>query len=102
MTLQKFRGLARYRRFAMLRLNPIKRPPLPDSDSPTFDKFRKAQHRYGRRNATESVWKPQRSVPIPVATATPRKTAIIAVPIAKGRRKPPISFATVATVTAGI
>src|ERR1019366_2781314 len=78
-----------------------KRGPLPDSDGPVFGKFGRP-NKVGTRNAIQSAWKHQKSVPIRVAAATLRKTAIIAAPIAKGRRKPAISFVTVATVTTGI
>jgi hypothetical protein len=48
------------------------------------------------------AWKPPRSALIPVALATPKKTAIIAALIAKARRKLPISFVVVAILLAGI
>jgi hypothetical protein len=43
------------------------------------------------------AWKLLKSAPIPVALATPKKTAIIAAPIAKARQKRLTLFVAVAT-----
>ncbi len=64
------------------------------------DRLRKVK-RFGPRNATGRVWKLQRSAPIRVAYATPSKTASIAAPIAKARRKPLISSVSAAMAPAG-
>jgi len=50
----------------------------------------------------KGTWKLHKSAPIRVAYATPNKTANIAAPIAKAKRKPLTSSVVVAMKTAGI